>query len=314
MTRNMLCALLAVFAAGRSLAGEPASIMRLDTTAAPVRLTGIARVDFFGPMEWRQGPPLQDQAQGGADLPRKSPWLAAGLSLAIPGAGEFYTESYWKSAAFFAVEVAAWAFAYAFDKKGDRQTDFFQNYANAHWSVVQYAEWTQSQVQQAGLDPSSYHLIIPGTSGRPPWEQVDWAELNRMERDFALTSSGSYYSHSLPPYGSQQYFELIGKYEQFSQGWDDANLGLPADYPTIKANLSPEFHYYSIQRGIANTDYTHASTAVAIAIVNHILSAIDGAWTASRFNNSVHARVGVQTIPGNSGIVQVPVMIITCDF
>ncbi len=314
MKSLLFCMFLLGAAAAESFGGEARSVVLKDTPPGEARLTGCLLIDLFGDTTGAQGPALERQTGSGAVAGEKSSWLAAGLSIAVPGAGEFYAESYWKSAAFFAVEVAAWAFAYAYDHKGDRQTDFFQNYANAHWSVVQYAQWTATQVQQAGLDASSYHLFIPGTSGQPPWDQVNWSELNRMERDFSLTGPGSYYSHSLPTYGSQQYFELIGKYEQFSQGWDDANLGLPADYATIKANLSARFFYYSGQRGLANTYYTRASTAVAVAIINHVLSAIDAAWTAGLYNKRVRAEMGLMNVPGNRGMEQIPVASVSYSF
>ena len=59
------------------------------------------------------------------------------MSLLVPGSGEFYAQSYWKAAAFFAIEVAAWALAYTYDKKGDKQTDYFQNFANGNWECLQ---------------------------------------------------------------------------------------------------------------------------------------------------------------------------------
>jgi hypothetical protein len=282
--------------------------MEERSPAQPVlQWTGNLRVDFFGRGELHESPAVADQDQAVHALPHKSPWLAGGMSLLVPGAGEFYAESYWKAAAFLAVDVAVFLVAYHYDKQGNRQTDYFQNFANQHWSVVQYANYAEKNLTPSGHAP--YLWLIPGTEGLPPWKRVNWAELHRMESDI-----GGYYSHQLPPYGEQQYYELIGKYPQFNQGWDDANLLLPSDYETIKANLTSEYSYYGGERGKANTYYERATTFVVVAIINHIISAIDAAWTAHAFNKNVQAEVGLQTIPAGEKVTQVPVVKVRVAF
>jgi hypothetical protein len=264
-------------------------------------LTGNPRFDLFesSSVVGADGH-LQDQTPM-TELHRKSPWLAAGMSLVVPGSGEFYAESYWKSALFLAVEVGAWAVAYHFDKKGDRQTDFFQGYADQHWSAVQYTTYTINNLIPADQRQSYFdRIIIPGTASRPPWERINWDALNAMEREI-----GGFYSHTLPHYGEQQYYELIGKYPQFNQGWDDANLSLPPDYFVIKENLTQRYLYYSGERGKANDYYRNASTFVTVAVVNHVISAIDAAWSVSSYNKNL-VQGTVQAIPGPDGIVYVP--------
>ncbi len=295
---------MAFVACSAAAAGDHPPSVVLRDGAPPVVLSGNARIDFTAlhefPALFQEGTPdaLQDQ--------RKSPWLAAGLSLALPGAGEFYSGSYLKTAAFLAVEAALWIFAYKYDLKGDRQTDFFQNYANAHWSVVDYATYALNNYAPGGA--ASYPgLFIPGTQGAKPWLQVNWAVLNKMESDIAQTNAGMYYSHNLPAYNTQQYYELIGKYPQFNQGWDDVQ----GKAFTYGDQLSSELLYYSGQRGQANTYYTTASTFVAIAFVNHVVSAVDAALTAGSYNRGLHASVGSQAVPSYGGLVAVPVLRLT---
>ena len=100
---------------------------------------------------------------------------------------------------------------------------------------------------------------------------------------------------------------MIGKYEQFYQGWTDQTQDLPGYYDVAKANLSPNFQYYSVERGKANDYYSKASTFVAVAIVNHIVSAVDAAWSAGSYNK-VHAEVGLQNVPVRGYYTQVPVV------
>ncbi|OGU66050.1 MAG: hypothetical protein A2440_03600 [Stygiobacter sp. RIFOXYC2_FULL_38_25] len=218
---------------------------------------------------------------------KKKPLVAAGLSLLLPGAGEFYSESYIKSAVFLAAEAAAIAVGLAYDKKGNDQTTFFQNYADQHWSAARYAKWVSNPANtkniNAAVDPAKYNVFY--TSGK-----VNWTELNRLESDL-----GSYFSHRLPYYGEQQYFELIGKYPQFNVGWDDfGDENTPFEYKADRSNLTNNFKYYSVERGKANDFYNIASKAVIVVVVNHLISAIDAAWSAHSYNKSIELHTSIE--------------------
>ncbi len=289
---------------------EDHSITIRQGAVDPVMLSGNLRVDLTG-LERLGGPPAKQDKEIEVEG-EKSVWLAAGLSAIIPGAGEIYAESYLKGSIFFLADVALWGLAYHFDKKGDDQTDFFQGYADQHWNVVRYADFAETHFISSG----SYAWRIPGApNDAPPWQRVNWDELNRMERDIARTAAGQYYSHTLPRYGEQQYFELIGKYQQFYQGWDDANLNL-VSYDEITAALTDDtmFKYYSAERGKANDYYSNATTFVTIAVINHVLSAADAAWTAGRYNSALRANVGLQSIPIGTTYVHNPSVMMKYSF
>lgn len=209
---------------------------------------------------------------------KKSPILAAALSAVLPGSGQFYTKNYLKSILFIAAEVTAISVGLMYDKKGDDQTSFFQDYADQHWSPLRYAKWTVNNASKINpaVDPSKYAVISPNNT-------VNWAELNRLENDIS-----NYYSHRLPKYGEQQYYELIGKYPQFVMGWDDfGDENTPFEYDVERKNLTARFYYYADERGKANEYYNVASKAVLIVMINHIASAIEAAWSAARYNNSL---------------------------
>jgi len=300
---SLVC--VAVLAAAVAWSGEPRSCVLRVADVPGTPLSGNARIDFTTLPGGAAS--LQDAVQEAAGASRKSPWLAAGLSAVIPGAGEFYTDRYLKSGIFLAAEAALWILAYKYDQKGNRQTDFFQNYANAHWSAVAYAQYALANYAPAN---GNYQVIIPGTAGYPPWMRINWPELNRMEQDIAATTAGSFYSHILPAYNTQQYYELIGKYPQFNQGWDDAPPSFA--YGGIR---STEALWYDGQRGQANTYYTTASTFVGIALVNHIVSAIDAAVSAGSYNRGLHASVETRTVPAQGGgYAAVPVLHLAWGF
>jgi len=206
---------------------------------------------------------------------KKSPLLGAVLSFAVPGAGQFYSTSYIKSAIFVAIEAAAITVGLIYNKKGDDQTDFFQRFANEHWDVKRYALWTITNAVKINPQVNTNDFKVFNSDG-----SVNWKELNRLEN-----AIGGYYSHHLAPFGDQQYYEMIGKYPQFNVGWDDfGNEHTPFNYGDP---VTPNFIYYSRERGKANDFYNIAYKAVLIIITNHIISAVDAAWSTSRYNKNL---------------------------
>jgi hypothetical protein len=207
---------------------------------------------------------------------KKSPLLAGLFSVLIPGAGEFYAESYYKAVLFAALEASLITVAVIYDNKGDDKTSEFENYADnvtdkSGWSVVRYAQWIN---QHKGKNIS----INPNTNLKP-WERVNWTELNAIERQI------SGFSHTLANYGEQQYYEMIGKYHQFSPGWWDFSGG------SNNFDISPSYAYYSGLRGEANDLYNISTKAVVFIYINHFLSALDAIWSAVSFNKNLNLNV-----------------------
>ncbi len=219
---------------------------------------------------------------------KKSPILAGLMSLIIPGSGEFYAQSYWTAAAFIAIEAAAIIVGLTYDKKGDDKTDEFESFADKNWSVVKYAEWLIDE-HLNGQDPG---IIISNDESLPPWKRINWNVLNQNEKG----------SHKLPPHGDQQYYELIGKYHQYTSGWNDYQMSTNIEL------LTPNFLYYSGLRGKANDYYSVASTAVIVIYVNHFLSALDAVWTAAQFNSNLEMNVRMGVINLHDRTVYTPTL------
>jgi len=204
--------------------------------------------------------------------PKKTPLVSGLLSAIIPGAGQIYNEDYWIAGIFLATEAALIYVGLTYDKKGDDQTASFEKYADENWSVVDYAEWLNTyEGAEINIDPDE---------SKPPWERVNWNELNAAETG----------SHHLPPHGEQQYYELIGKYHQYSSGWNDFTGGANEDL------VSPNLIYYSGERGQANDYYSVAKTAVIGIYINHFISALEAVWGATRFNKDIALNVRVKSV------------------
>lgn len=221
------------------------------------------------------------------DVKLKSPILAGTLSALIPGAGEIYNGDYLKAALFLAVEGVTIYLNHHYNKKGDDQTIFFQNFADEHWSVVRYAEWLNQWASALGGTASI--SINPDVSLKP-WQRVNWDQLNQAERTIKE------FSHTLYPHGHQQYYEMIGKYPQYSQGWDDSKFAL-GQYSVAGEyyyDTKGKFIYYSGLRGKANDYYNIADKALLVTITNHIISMIDAIISANKFNSRLKVEMSLE--------------------
>ncbi|MBL0173681.1 MAG: hypothetical protein IPP94_00155 [Ignavibacteria bacterium] len=229
---------------------------------------------------------------GDAGSGRKSPYLAAALSLVIPGAGEVYAGSYWTALLFAGFEATGILLNVSYNRKGDDQTGVFERYADQHWSLVKYAQWLNDNAKTFPGGENTKPITINSDESLPPWERVNWDELHAVE------SAVPVFSHRLPPHGDQQYYELIGKYNQYSFGWEDK---LDGPYNVI----SPRFDAYRNMRGEANSFYNTATMWINLVILNHILSAVDAVWATARFNKHVelHSSLRMHMLPG--GVAEV---------
>ncbi|HMQ79255.1 MAG TPA: hypothetical protein PKD94_06780 [Ignavibacteria bacterium] len=207
---------------------------------------------------------------------KKSVGLGVLLSAVIPGAGEFYGGNYLKAGIFFGVEVLAWAtFAY-FESKGNKKEEEYQAYADQYWDVRTYARWLKNEgfSESGGIDPD---------------------EPNRdVLREQIMVCERANFSHTMPEYGSQQYYELIGKYQNFQAGWTNlehvpTKAAGPYNYQTYH---DPVFTNYAADRQKANDFFDYAKIGPITAIVNHILSAADAAWVISTYNSKIKVETG----------------------
>jgi len=278
-----------------------------------IALTGNPRMDLLASFEMMRMTDSSQSRMNDNNPGKKSPLLAGAMSIVIPGAGEFYTKSYWRAGGFVLAETALWVFYASYYSKGNNQTTLFQNFADDHWSVVRYAQWIQDNVTKLNPDVTSFTVpFISGTDNLPPWQRVDWAKINAVENAIAQRA-GNGFTHQLPHRPEQQYYELIGKYPQFAAGWDDAGVMTPERI--VNGDVSARFLDYSKMRGKANDFYNIATTGSILLVVNHLLSAIDAAWSAAQFNHQLKVEAHLQpTVRSNDFVEFVPTARVTFTF
>jgi hypothetical protein len=100
---------------------------------------------------------------------------------------------------------------------------------------------------------------------------------------------------------------MIGKYPQFNPGWDDFDENSLYTYTNYQQDpVTEHFDDYSEQRGEANDYYNTASTAVTIVVINHILSAVEAAWSTSRYNKTLDLNVSLENQLTSYGRIYYP--------
>jgi len=180
---------------------------------------------------------------------RRSALKAALFSLVLPGAGQWYAGSRIKAAGFFLADVAMWFGRRHYNNKGDEIDEEFRLYADQYWSRDEYIYWLDQQ------DDS-------------------------VKEAFA---------HTLPDTKTQQYYEMIGKYEQFLAGWPDS------DGPPQNSEMRL---YYMARQDAGNDKYKTADTMAQLMILNRVISAAEAALSVHRKNSRVQPGLTFEHVPG----------------
>jgi hypothetical protein len=221
---------------------------------------------------------------------KKSPFLAFALSAAIPGAGQLYNGSnIFKSIGFFVFDGALWGGHIKWHQDGLDLTHEFEAYADQHWTE---GDTTNNN---ANLDPQTYRGYLLAEYG-----------------DVNDTTVGEF-THSLPSTKTQQYYEMIGKYDQFAGGWDDYWVG-----PDSGNVLTFNRLHYEDMRKKANDKLDQANTLIYVSIINHLISAVDAAVSAKRHNSKFGGADGDWSIKTEmhyySATEQIPIVRFTRKF
>lgn len=240
-------------------------------------------------------------------------------SLIVPGSGQVKNRTWWKAGLFFAIEATS---VYLFvdnrnnARVGERQ---YEKYANRNWSVVQYSNWLVEYHEANGLEnPHIDELkrMIGNTEAsfnvQSEWNEIDINVLRDVERNTPYITSDNNstnnFSHTMPEYGSQQYYELISKYYQYQAGWRDYdefhdNIGHTGSFYDERyiidrggSYASPFFYDGAMMADEFNSDYRKSNTFLSILIANHVLSAFDAYFTLKLKQNRLQATSSI--LPG----------------
>jgi hypothetical protein len=245
-------------------------------------------------------------------------------SLVVPGSGQIMNESWWKAGLFLALEVTSIYLAVEYRNRGKIGKREYERFANNNWSVVQYSQWIVEYHAIHGIDnPYIGELremvagISPSFSTNAEWNQIDLNILRRVEANTPYITTdelgASIFSHTLPAYGSQQYYELISKYYQYQAGWRDYNnfhdnIGNTGRFFNDRflidrngAHASRDFFTGVRMASQYNQDFRWSNHFISALIANHFFSSLDAFFTSTRKLNRFTA--GSSMIPGQQVII-----------
>ncbi len=230
----------------------------------------------------------------------KSPAKAFLLSMVLPGAGQYYAGSRIKPFAYLGVEVASWVFYSKWQSEGNTKTDEFEQFNRDHWSEEDYT------------------LNLLWTYGETDDENITASEM----------------SHHLPDTRTQQYYEMTGKYDQFSWGWDDAQLnGRTLDTYNIgdppPRTVTPETtpislnrNKYEKMRKDADDHYTRATRMIYVSMLNHLVSAFEAFIIVKKQNKAQESTLSAllertdlrASLRSYNAVVDTPFMTLSYNF
>ncbi len=244
-----------------------------------------ARAEFRGKLI--QAIAEQAQSSNSGDGAGKSIGKAVLFSAVVPGTGQFYSGSTIKGVAFLLVEAVALTAHFKYNSDGHDIEDIFETLADAKWDEDSYWNW-MSQIS--------------------PFERNNLDSLRAFERRT--------FSHFLPEKKNQQYYENVGKYNQFIMGWQDfreevvgSRTFTLGDYQSNQYDgkslltSSETRNGYTVLRKDANDDFKRATTFTTIVLLNHVASALDAGLTLRRRNREVRAQLGMQGLRDGDKIV-----------
>lgn len=257
---------------------------------------------------------------------RRNPALAFGMSALVPGLGQAYNKSWIRAAVAGGLEIALWTGYFTWRSSGFDGRDNYQAYAHQNWSVRSYGEWLNQYPGYSGtaLDVVSIQDVDftnPGGWSADQQLRVNafFEELRAAERVARYnnadgTGTGATFSHVLPNFGDQQYYELIGKYYQYGAGWSDWCAGRDPNDPScfsvegyeqrdVFEQKTTQFFDYAEDHADANSLLRRASRITSIVVANHALAALDALLTARFHNRGLDVESSVSLRQGPDGSV-----------
>jgi chemotaxis protein histidine kinase CheA len=234
----------------------------------------------------------------------RSPKKALFMSFLLPGAGQAWAKSWKRGLAFLAVDLGILGFVINYRLKGKEKMQDAYDYADAHWKRADYMNWVRWVMETPEISDSVWKYFKDDSTLVPHNQSFLEAEKKKAQGD------------------ERDYYEMIGKYEEFVRGWDDCTPtidsmrnpgGSPTPfYDTAKNEIVTPFNTaldtsdnetkfesdiwfgesknrvkYMGKRKEANDQYKLAVRISFLFLVNHVVAGLDAAITAKKHNDRI---------------------------
>lgn len=246
-------------------------------------------------------------------------------SMILPGSGQAANRNWFRAGLYTTLEVVSIYLIIDYRDRGIKGERHYEQFADNNWSVVQYAEWLIEyhdfhSIQNPFI--SQLRSLLEGVNASfdpaKEWSQVNLNVLRNVERNTPYMTTDQLnafnFSHVLPAYGSQQYYELIAKYYQYQAGWRDYSSfhdqlghtnGLFSERFLIDRNglYASPFFYTGVEMSRQfNSDFRRSRIFTQLLILNHFISAFDAYFTLSLKQNRLQATSTVN--PGEQVVIR----------
>ncbi|MBQ9225162.1 MAG: hypothetical protein IJ177_03105 [Fibrobacter sp.] len=287
-----------------------------EQPAPDISSSSMSRRDLLGPVKVSKVYGIDDM-KGRYKSPRK----ALFMSLVVPGSGQLYvggsTFTYVRGGAYLALEAALWgSWAYFSVYKYNDQVKKYKKFAREHYSIGRYEAGMRELVGQLSDETEESRFETRYMNSRESFCEAIYGNAssagcytanrlfyndkshydrfsvgNPTSLENEIESVGSFYD------GSAVYQQIADR--AYVLGWDDVeepavamNLELEDDEPSdgiVPLAKSSNMDEYRSMRSKAN-DYADLQVwFFGGLILNHIVSAIDAAFTANAHNKTLYS-------------------------
>ena len=202
------------------------------------------------------------------------PTKAMFKSLLIPGWGQYQNkDDIWKTVAFISVEIAGIISSIQLTNKAENIRHDFEKYGDDHWTLERW--YNNSRL----IFPNNWKNILIGT------------------HKLSLNINGNYYFtdelndliethgwNAISVIRDRDFYENIGKYDQFVGGWSDANTDWYWEEKQLEDSTeivikTPLKANYLDQRFESNKMLDRAKFSITALLFNHVISGLEAVLT-----------------------------------
>ena len=226
-------------------------------------------------------------------------------SLILPGAGQWYNKSpAWKIGLFAGIEAASIFSGLQWKKKAEDIRLQYEIFADQNWDLETWVFNTLNTPigNYADVHINGTHKLTLVLSGSLAMQYGNYVSSDSLENNAHWV-----YSNEVSVLRDRDFYENIGKYDQFVGGWIDC-YGLTNNQLWFEVEKdvgdsteiiisTPNKENYVNQRGRSNDYLNMAKYAVSAVMFNHVISALEAVWSTQIRNRTKKERK-VQTNVG----------------
>ena len=226
-------------------------------------------------------------------------------SLILPGAGQWYNKSpAWKIGLFAGIEAASIFSGLQWKKKAEDIRLQYEIFADQNWDLETWVFNTLNTPigNYADVHINGTHKLTLVLSGSLAVQYGNYVSSDSLENNAHWV-----YTNEVSVLRDRDFYENIGKYDQFVGGWIDC-YGLANNQLWFEVEKdvgdsteiiisTPNKENYVNQRGRSNDYLNMAKYAVSAVMFNHVISALEAVWSTQIRNRTKKERK-VQTNVG----------------